>query len=287
MQVEDFLKRCAVRVDGALETCLAACTEAPSELLAAMKYSLNAGGKRLRPALVLSACGLACGDDTPALPGACALEMIHTYSLIHDDLPAMDNDDLRRGQPTSHKMFGEAAAILAGDALLTLAFQEISRSGNIDAVRELARASGAEGMVGGQYLDMQAEGRTITLDELRRIHAGKTGALITASLRIGALLGKASQPTLHSLTLYGQHLGLLFQITDDILDVVGDSALLGKSIGKDQKSGKATYPALMGLSRARALADKTADTALKALQDFGQEADVFRDIATFLLHRNH
>lgn len=287
MQVEDFLKICAIRVDGALEACLAACTEAPGDLLAVMRYSLNAGGKRLRPALVLGACGLACGDDTPALPGACALEMIHTYSLIHDDLPAMDNDDLRRGKPTSHKMFGEAAAILAGDALLTLAFLEISRSGNIDAVRELALASGAEGMVGGQYLDMQAEGRTITLDELRRIHAGKTGALITASLRIGALLGKAPQPMLHSLTLYGQRLGLLFQITDDILDVVGDSAVLGKSIGKDQKSGKATYPALMGLSRARALADKTADAAVKTLQDFGEEADVFRDLAAFLLHRNH
>lgn len=287
MRLEIFLKEKAVRVEEALENCLAACDHAPPELIDAMRYSLNAGGKRLRPALTLGACELICGSDIPALPAACALEMIHTYSLIHDDLPAMDNDDFRRGKPTSHKIFGEATAILAGDALLTLAFQEIARTGNVQALCELAQASGAEGMVGGQYLDMGAEGREITLEELQQIHAGKTGALITASLRIGALLGQASQDVLTSLTHYGRHLGMLFQITDDILDVVGDSAVLGKTIGKDAKSGKATYPALEGLPQARTLASEAADAALSSLHTFGEEADIFRDLVTFLLHRNH
>ncbi|MFA7693139.1 MAG: polyprenyl synthetase family protein [Candidatus Hydrogenedentales bacterium] len=287
MDMNAFLNNCAALVDTALETYIAACIGAPAALLDVMRYSVQAGGKRFRPALALGACELACGDPMPALPGACALEMIHTYSLIHDDLPAMDNDDMRRGKPTSHKIFGEAVAILAGDGLLTLAFQVIGQRGNLAAIHELARASGIEGMVGGQYLDTQAEGKAITLDALKEIHSKKTGALITASLRIGALLGDGSDHLLDCLTGYGEHLGLLFQITDDILDVTGDSAALGKTIGKDQEQGKATYPALLGLDQARALADETAAAALATLHSFGSEADIFRRLIDFLRHRNH
>lgn len=286
MTLKHFLNEKQRRVEAALKRCLQDNSVAPPELLTAMRYSVEAGGKRLRPALVLGACELACGSDEPALPAACAMEMIHTYSLIHDDLPAMDNDDLRRGKPTSHKQFGEATAILAGDALLTLAFSEVARCGNPEVVRELADAAGMNGMVGGQYRDMQAQGKELTLNGLQQIHEGKTGALITASLRLGALLGNASPGTLEALTKYGRHLGLLFQITDDILDIVGTAAALGKSVGKDVSTGKATYPALLGLQGARDMAGKTADKALAELHDFGPEADTFRELCSYFLNRN-
>ena len=287
MELSKFLKEKQCRVEQELATCFSRCSDVPDGLLEAMRYSLEAGGKRLRPALVLGACEMVCGDDAPALPAACALEMIHTYSLIHDDLPAMDNDDFRRGKPTSHKQFGEAVAILAGDALLTQAFYEISRSGNVQAVLELSEAAGAAGMVGGQYRDMKAEGRLLTLDELRVIHAGKTGALITVALRLGVLLGNGSEKALRVLTEYGHNLGLLFQITDDILDVVGDAALLGKSTGKDSQTGKATYPAIVGLETARAMARAAANNALQELRCLGPEADVFRALTHYLLERDH
>lgn len=286
MELGKFLKEKQSRVEQEIETCFSRCSGAPDGLVQAMRYSLEAGGKRLRPALVLGACEMVCGDDSLALPGACALEMIHTYSLIHDDLPAMDNDDFRRGKPTSHKQFGEATAILAGDALLTQAFCEISRSGNLQAVRELAEAAGAAGMVGGQYRDMKAEGRSLSLDELRVIHAGKTGALITVALRLGVLLGNGGDMVLRVLTEYGRNLGLLFQITDDILDVVGDAAVLGKSTGKDSKTGKATYPAIVGLETSRAMARSAANTALQELRCLGPEADVFRALTHYLLERD-
>lgn len=286
MELGKFLKEKRLRVEQELEACLLRYSNAPEGLVEAMRYSLEAGGKRLRPALALGACELVCGDDAPALPGAVALEMIHTYSLIHDDLPAMDNDNLRRGKPTSHKQFGEAAAILAGDALLTQAFYEISRTGNVQAIRELAEAAGAPGMVGGQYRDMKAEGRSLTLEELRVIHAGKTGALITVSLRLGVLLGNGGDKALRALTEYGRNLGLLFQITDDILDVVGDAAVLGKSTGKDLKTGKATYPAVVGLENARAMARSAANAALQELRCLGPEADVFRALTHNLLDRD-
>ncbi|HQN00292.1 MAG TPA: polyprenyl synthetase family protein [Candidatus Hydrogenedentes bacterium] len=286
MTLKHFLNEKKRRVEEALATSLQNNPSAPAELVTAMRYSLEAGGKRLRPVLMLSACELACGSDEPALQAACAMEMIHTYSLIHDDLPAMDNDDLRRGRPSSHKQFGEATAILAGDALLTLAFFEAARCGRLDVVLEFADAAGINGMVGGQYRDMEGEGKTLTLDELQRVHAGKTGALITASLRIGALLGNAAPEVLHALTHYGRLLGLLFQITDDVLDVVGDAATLGKSVGKDARTKKATYPALLGLDGALAMARATADRAVDALQDLGPEADIFRELARHLPDRN-
>lgn len=281
-----FLKEKSERVEAALAQCFLRCHTAPAGLLQSMRYSVDAGGKRLRPALVLGACELICGDDEPALPAACAIEMVHTYSLIHDDLPAMDNDDFRRGKPTCHKQFGEATAILAGDALLTLAFYELAQTGNTAAVRELADAAGPQGMVGGQYLDMQAEGRDLELKELEQIHAGKTGALITASLRLGGLSANADKDVLSALTAYGRSLGLLFQITDDILDVVGDADALGKSTGKDARSSKATYPALLGIDRSRVLAAETAERACHALARFGPEADRFRALAHFMVDRD-
>jgi geranylgeranyl diphosphate synthase, type II len=287
MPVEAFLLEKSQRVEASLEGCMSAYRHAPSGLIKAMQYSLFAGGKRLRPALALGACELICGDDAPALPAACALEMIHTYSLIHDDLPSMDNDDFRRGRPTSHKQFTEATAILAGDALLTMAFYELGRTGRADAVALLAEASGVAGMVGGQFYDMQAEGVKNSLEHLQQIHACKTGALITVSLHLGALFGNASKPQLDALIQYGRHLGMLFQITDDILDVTGDAARIGKSTGKDAQSAKATYPAIVGLDKARFMAQEAADAALAALAFFGNEADVFRGLTHYVLLRDH
>ncbi len=286
MVVDTFLQEKSQRVVSALEACFSGYTHAPDGLVDAMKYSLFSGGKRLRPALVLGACELMCADDAPGLPAACALEMVHTYSLIHDDLPCMDNDDMRRGRPTLHRQFGEAAAVLAGDALLTMAFYELARTGRADAVVELAEASGVVGMVGGQYCDMQAEGVVGDLDSLQQIHARKTGALITVALRLGALFGGASTEQLEALTRYGRHLGMLFQITDDILDVAGDARTLGKSVGKDQRSAKTTYPSVMGLERARAMAGVAAADAADELALFGEEANVFRVLPQYILERD-
>lgn len=287
MDVTQFLKEKSQRVEAALEQSLQELTFAPPGLVDAMRYSLTAGGKRLRPALVLGACELACGDEAPALPAACALEMIHTYSLIHDDLPAMDNDDFRRGKPTLHKQFGEATAILAGDALLTLAFYEAAKLGNAQVILELADAAGAGGMVGGQYLDMEAQGSSVSLNELQRLHSMKTGALIVVSLRIGALVGEASETMLEDLTHYGVLLGLLFQITDDILDVVGNAALVGKTLGKDAAVAKATYPSLVGLEQSRFLAEKAAEEAVATLKNLDSKADLFRALPHHILVRTH
>jgi geranylgeranyl diphosphate synthase type II len=282
----DFLRDKSTRTEAALRALVAGWSDAPPRLVEAVSYSLFAGGKRLRPALALGACELVCGSDTPAIPAACALEMVHTYSLIHDDLPAMDDDDLRRGQPTSHKVFGEATAILAGDALLTMAFEAAARTGNAAIVAELARAAGIAGMVGGQQMDMDAEGREITLAELRRIHACKTGALIRSALRCGALAGGADDAQLDALSAYGEHLGLAFQIADDLLDVTGDAAKLGKATGADAAHVKATYPALLGLEEAQRLAGQAIEAALTALEAFGPDADAFRTLSRFVIDRD-
>ena len=286
MNVEAFLKEKSQRVEAALEKCLGRYSAAPAGLIEAMKYSLFAGGKRLRPALALGACEMICGDDTPALPAACALEMIHTYSLIHDDLPCMDDDDLRRGRPTSHRQFDEATAVLAGDSLLTMALYELAGTGRAEAVTLLAEASGVGGMVGGQFYDMQSEGVKSNLEHLQKIHACKTGALITVSLHLGALFGNASASQQEALIKYGRHLGMLFQITDDILDVTGDAAIIGKSTGKDAKNAKATYPAIVGLEKARTMAQETADNALAELAVFGDECAVFRALTQYVLERD-
>ena len=247
----------------------------------AMEYSLMAGGKRLRPILLMAAADAVGSDGTKLLPAACALEMIHTYSLIHDDLPAMDNDDYRRGKLTNHKVYGDGIAILAGDALLTLAFTVLLRQKDVPAasllrvVDEISRAAGAEGMVGGQVLDLQAENKAISLDELRRVHMGKTGALFHA----------ASEQQLAALTAYADHFGLAFQITDDILDVVGNAEDIGKPVGSDEKNHKSTYVTLTSLSAAQELARRTVDEALAALAVFGSEASFLRELVSYLVNR--
>ena len=256
-----------------------------------MEYSLMAGGKRLRPVLLMAAADAVGADGTKFLPVACALEMIHTYSLIHDDLPAMDDDDYRRGKLTNHMVYGDAIAILAGDALLTLAFTVILRQKDVSAetllrvVDEISRAAGAEGMVGGQVLDLRAEGVRISMEELRRVHMGKTGALFHAALRSGAILAGATQEQLAALTSYADHFGLAFQITDDILDVVGTSEEIGKPVGSDEKNHKSTYVSLTSLEEAQELARRTAEEAEKALSIFGTEADFLRDLVAYLVNR--
>lgn len=261
------------------------------KLRASMAYSLMAGGKRLRPILLMAAADAVGADGTKFITAACALEMIHTYSLIHDDLPAMDNDDYRRGKLTNHKAYDEGTAILAGDALLTLAFTVILRQQDVPAERllrvvdEMSRAAGAEGMVGGQMLDLEAENRRISMEELRRIHMGKTGALFRAALRSGAILAGASEQQLAALTAYADHFGLAFQITDDILDVVGTAEDIGKPVGSDEKNHKSTYVTLTSLDEARSLARQTVESAVDALHIFDDEAAFLRELVLYLVRR--
>jgi geranylgeranyl diphosphate synthase type II len=285
MTVNEFLAQKAAKTERALAARLDTWQEAPPALREAVRYSLFAGGKRVRPALALGAAEIISRDDTAALPAACAIEMIHTYSLIHDDLPSMDNDDLRRGKPALHKAHGEALAILAGDALLTMAFDVLAEAGHIGLIREIAQAAGAAGMVGGQVLDLQSEGKRLDLAALRALHERKTGALIRVSARSGAILAGARGPQLEALTRFGEHLGLTFQIADDILDVTGIEETLGKPVASDLAKKKSTYPALVGLERARELADDAARAAVAALEPFGPEADVFRALARFIVER--
>lgn len=290
--VKARLKEYAARVEAWLEGCLAE-RGIPDALRAAMEYSLLAGGKRLRPTLCLTAASL-CGqrDEASILPFAAAIEMIHTYSLIHDDLPAMDNDDLRRGKPSSHKMFGEAMAILAGDALLTDAFAFMCSTSAapervVRAVAALAAAAGGSGMAGGQSLDMLHTGRGgLELDELRRMHAMKTGALIRAACVCGGLLAGAGEAALSALEKYGTALGTAFQIADDILDCTMDTSALGKPSGSDAAQGKCTYPALLGLERSRALAEEQRRLAVGGLEGMdGTEAFFLRGLADYVVRR--
>lgn len=259
----------------------------------AMRYSLLAGGKRLRPVLCLAAARAAGGKESAALPSACAVECIHTYSLIHDDLPCMDDDNFRRGRPTNHRVYGEAVAVLAGDALLTEAFASVARTkphrrySGATMVAELAHASGSLGLIAGQILDLDSEKKRIPLKKLVEIHRAKTGALITTSLRLGAMSAGADPRTLSHLTKFGRALGLAFQVIDDILDIVSTKEKLGKSIGKDQSSGKATYPRLLGLDGARHEADRLTRAARSALHPLGARADALLAIADALLRRDH
>lgn len=286
IRADEFLRAKSAKTNEALERYLGRWADAPPDLIEAVRYSLFAGGKRLRPALVLGAAEIVCGNDEGALPAACALEMIHTFSLIHDDLPAMDDDDMRRGKPTLHKVHGEAMAILAGDALLAMAFEVLAETNNARVIGEIARASGPIGMAGGQVLDMAHERQNIGLDALRRTHALKTGALIRASVRAGAMLGGADEPSLDALTRYAEGIGLAFQIADDILDVVGDADALGKSVGADAQHHKATYPSIVGLDPSRTLAQEAVREAVQCLDCFGTEADAFRALAAFIVDRN-
>lgn len=265
--------------------------EYPQNLHRAIHYSLFAGGKRIRPALVLASCESVGGEAAEALNAACAFECVHTYSLIHDDLPAIDNDDMRRGRPTCHKAFGEAVAILAGDALLTAAFELIAATRTADpskvirVIAELSKAAGSVGMIGGQMVDIESEGEEVAFPVLEYIHIHKTGELILASVRSGAIMGGASQKELESLSRYGKSVGLAFQIADDILDVEGSAAEMGKNTGGDEKKGKATYPALIGLEESRKRAEELVAMALKALEGFGAKAEPLRAIARYIVER--
>lgn len=290
---EAFLEQCAARAELALDRALPPEQQAPQQLHAAMRYSVLGGGKRLRPTLVYGA-GLALGLGADALDDAAvAVEVIHAYSLIHDDLPAMDDDDLRRGKPTCHRAFGEAQAILAGDALQALAFEVLAKasaitpSAQLQMLRLLAQACGSRGMAGGQAIDLAAVGQTLSLPELELMHRYKTGALIRASVLLGALAAGADpdDPRYTALECYGREIGLAFQIQDDLLDVLGDTAIIGKPQGSDQARGKPTYPALMGIAAAQTLAQAHMQAAIAALQDFGDSAQPLRELARYVVER--
>lgn len=262
------------------------------QLCSSMKYSLTAGGKRLRPILLMAAADVAGGRGEDFIQVACAIEMIHTYSLIHDDLPAMDNDDYRRGKLTNHKVYGEAMAILAGDALLTQAFEVMLRQPGVPAdvllkvVREMAIAAGPNGMVGGQAIDLESEGKHVPMETLKKLHMGKTGALFRAAIRSGAILARADEKQLADLTAYADAFGLAFQITDDILDVVGNEAIIGKPVGSDERNDKSTYVTLTSLETARELAAQVVADGVKALEGFGDKAVFLRELLESLLARN-
>ncbi|MBU1172122.1 MAG: polyprenyl synthetase family protein [Proteobacteria bacterium] len=264
-------------------------------LLSAMRYSLLSGGKRLRPILCFAAAEAVGGSPSQCMTTACALEMIHTYSLIHDDLPAMDDDNLRRGMPTCHKAFDEASAILAGDGLLTLALYFLSSPShwdssdpalNLTLISLISHAAGQQGMIEGQMLDMESQGKNLSLDELEQLHRLKTGAMITVSIRCGAMLAGANSHQIQSLENYAAHIGLAFQVADDILNVTGNSALMGKATGTDDKLNKATYPSLLGLEPARAFARELVDKSLRELEPFDAKADPLRSIALYIIERN-
>jgi geranylgeranyl diphosphate synthase type II len=281
-------------VDKALESLVPPARTFPPKVFEAMRYSLFAGGKRVRPILAIASAEALGAKTAGLLPIAGTLELIHTYSLIHDDLPAMDDDDFRRGRPTCHKVFGEAMAILAGDGLLNMAFEVLSDPRRLKAVpagrlvaiiREIARASGVFGMVGGQVVDMESEGKDIDFPTLEYIHTHKTGALIRASVRVGALYARASEKRLKALTRYGEMVGLAFQIADDILDVVGDRKVTGKDAGSDLKKGKKTFPGFYGLDESRRRAKEVVDRALEALKGFDRKADPLRELAAFIINR--
>jgi geranylgeranyl diphosphate synthase type II len=266
----------------------------PRRLIDAMRYSLTAGGKRLRPVLCMAACEAVGGKPEAVLEPACALELIHTYSLIHDDLPAMDDDALRRGQPTCHLAFDEATAILAGDALLTLAFQVLSQPGadgqpapekRIAVIARIARAAGCRGMIEGQMRDIAAEGRPMALERLAELHGLKTGALITAAIGSGALWAVGGEAQVRALEHYGTKIGLAFQVTDDNLNVEGDPGELGKAVGTDAARSKTTYPALLGLERSKALARELVAEGLQAIAVLDSKADPLRAIAHYIVNR--
>jgi geranylgeranyl diphosphate synthase type II len=279
-------------VNDALDRFTPAADTPPVTLHEAMRYSLLAGGKRVRPLLCIAGAEAVGGGAASVLPMACALEMLHTFSLIHDDLPALDDDDLRRGLPTSHVRFGEAMAILAGDALHTLAFATVAREQAgppatvLRCVRLLADACGEAGMVGGQVDDMSWEGKPVTAEILRSIHARKTGALLSASVVTGGILSGADADEEAALAAYGAQIGVAFQIVDDILDVTGDDATLGKPAGSDEKNDKATYPKLFGLDESRRLARTAMDNALSTLCPFDDRAEPLRAFARYIVERN-
>jgi geranylgeranyl diphosphate synthase type II len=293
MALQKYLRERSALVDKALDRLLPRSSEKPGTIHKAMRYSLFAGGKRLRPILTLAAAETCGGAWRKALPAACAVECVHTYSLIHDDLPCMDDDDIRRGRPTSHKVFGEGIAVLAGDALLTLAFEILAharptaRYSAATLTQELAHAAGSRWLIAGQVLDLESEGKKITRRELQFIHRAKTAALLTTALRLGAMSANVSTRALANLTAFGQALGLAFQIIDDILDVTQTSQKLGKTAGKDAEAIKATYPALFGLQRSRDEAHRLTAAAHESLRLFGSKGSRLAELAEYLLEREY
>ncbi len=287
MTIKAYLADCARQVDAELDKIMPAESAPPESIHKAMRYSLFAGGKRIRPVLCMEAARAAVGHEVAGVTTvACSLELIHTYSLIHDDLPALDNDDLRRGRPTCHKVFGEAMAILAGDGLLTYAFEVLAMHGSARLVEELARASGTVGgMIAGQVHDIEGEHLPPTDELLERIHRAKTGALLKASVRMGALYANAPERKLSALSRYGSHIGLAFQIVDDILDVVQSSEALGKTAGKDAAQHKITFPAVYGLEQSREMAEKERQRAHESLEEFGDSAQRLRELADLIVER--
>ena len=291
MDLKAYLDGVVAEVDAAMDGFLPGEDERPGAIHEAMRYCVFAGGKRLRPVLCLAAAEACGGDRAEALPAACALELMHTYSLVHDDLPCMDDDDLRRGRPTCHKVYGEGMAVLCGDALLTEAFIVLTKTKGTERysvgamVAELAETGGSRKLIGGQVLDLEGEGKTLSLEELVRIHEAKTAALLTSSVRLGAMSANATNDQLEALTRFGYALGLAFQVIDDILDVTQTTEALGKTAGKDQAVDKATYPAVIGLEASRLEAMRLTAEALGALETFGEKGKRLREIAGWMLGR--
>lgn len=294
MDIKIYLQEKKRLIDDALARCIPPSDAYPPTIHSAMRYSLFAGGKRLRPILTMASSEAVGGDIDRVLPFACSIELIHTYSLIHDDLPAMDDDDYRRGVLTNHKVYGEAAAILAGDALLTEAFRLMTDSSTITGVapgavlaviNEIANAVGSSGMVGGQMVDLESEGKEVDLSDVEYIHTHKTGAFITVSVSTGAKLGGGTEEEIRLLSRYGEAVGLAFQIVDDILNVEGEEKLLGKSIGSDADRGKATYPAVVGIDGSRRSVNELIDKAVGFLSRFDDRAEPLRMIARYIRDR--
>jgi geranylgeranyl diphosphate synthase type II len=293
VNLKAYLRSRQKLIDRALDRHLPKASTKPATIHKAMRYSLFAGGKRLRPILCLAAAEACGGQVDRAMPLACAMECIHTYSLVHDDLPSMDNDDFRRGRPTCHKVFGDGIAVLAGDALLTVAFEVVARAKPTSRydmsilLREVAVAAGSQKLIGGQVADLEAEGKKTTPAELRYIHENKTAAILTTTVRLGAMSANAEARKLTAMTKFGRALGLAFQVIDDILDVTQTSEKLGKSAGKDVAAQKATYPAVIGLEKSRVEAKRLTRRAHEALSIFGAKAETLHALANFLLERDY
>jgi geranylgeranyl diphosphate synthase type II len=291
--LKSYLTASAAQVDAAMSGFLPKAKQRPATIHTAMRYCVFAGGKRLRPVLCLAAADACDGETTDALAPACALELMHTYSLVHDDLPAMDDDDLRRGRPTCHKVYGEAMAVLTGDALLTQAFIVLAqtpttkRYSTREYIAELAETGGSQKLIGGQVMDLEGEGKPLTKRDLVRIHEAKTAALLTSSLRLGAMTANATPAKLEALTSFGYNLGLAFQVIDDILDVTQSTEMLGKTAGKDEAVEKSTYPAILGLEKSRKEAARLTAAAMAALKPLGKKAARLEEIAAYLLKREY
>ena len=294
LDLKSYLNEKKAMVDRTLEAYMPEPEGPASDVINAMKYSLFAGGKRLRPILCIAGTEAVGGTEKDCLNVACALELIHTYSLIHDDLPMMDDDDLRRGKPTNHKVFGEAVALLAGDGLLTEAFKLMTKADLtkhvapqvlLKVISLISHASGYQGMVGGQVVDIQSEGKAVDFSTVKFIHTHKTGALISASVASGAILGRGNESQLQAIISYGRKIGLAFQISDDILDIEGDTKALGKKAGADEKKGKITYPLVFGLKKSKEIQSELVEAAVESLRAFDHTAEPLRLIAQYIIER--